>query len=64
MAQFLTIGHYLECAIQPKLVVEVELAMIESKQSGRFRHNSNIWQKDTKGFALVGTVPRSTVMQS
>ena len=36
----------------------------ERKQSRRFRHNSIICQKATKGFALVGTVPRSKVMQS
>ena len=43
MAQFLTtIGRHLECAIQTKLVVELELVLIERKQSGRFRHNSII----------------------
>ena len=31
MAQFLTtIGHYFECAIQTELVVELELALIET----------------------------------
>ena len=60
MAQFLTtIGRHFECAIQTELVVELELALIERKQSGRFRPNSIIWQKATKGFASVGTVPRS-----
>ena len=57
-----TIGHRLECAIQTELIVELEL--IERKQPCRFRHNSIMWQKDPKGFALVGTVPRSKVMQS
>ena len=34
MAQFLTtIGRHLECAIQTELVVELELALIERKQS-------------------------------
>ena len=67
MAQFFTtiiIGRHLECAIQTELVVELELALIERKQSRQFRHNSIIRQKDTKGFTLVGTVPRSKVMQS
>ena len=51
MAQFLkTIGRHLEFAIQTELVVELELALIERKQSGRFRHNSIICQKDRKGF--------------
>ena len=59
-----TVGRHLECAIQPKLVVELELALIERKQSPRFRHHSIIWQKDTKGFALVGWVTRSKIMQS
>ena len=57
-----TIGHHLECAIQTELIVELELALIERKQPRRFRHNSIIWQKDSKGFDLVGTVPK--VMQS
>ena len=35
--------------IQTKLVVELELALIERKQSRRFRHNSIKWQKDMKG---------------
>ena len=29
MAQFLTIGRHIECAIQTELVVELELALIE-----------------------------------
>ena len=38
MAQFLTIiGRHLECAIQTKPVVELELALIEREQSRRFR---------------------------
>ena len=48
---FSTIGRHLECAIQTELVVELELALIERKQYRRFRHNSIICQKDTKGFA-------------
>ena len=65
MAQFFsTIGRHLECAIQTELVVELELALIERKQCRRFRHNSIICQEDTKGFAYVGTVPRSKVMPS
>ena len=40
----------LESAIQTKLVVELGLALIERKQSGQFRHNTIIRQKDTKGF--------------
>ena len=40
MTQFLTIGRHLECATQTELVVELELALIETKQSRRFRHNS------------------------
>ena len=31
MVQFLTIGRHFECAIQTKLVVELELALIERK---------------------------------
>ena len=33
MAQLLTIGSHIECAIQTELVVELELALIERKQS-------------------------------
>ena len=52
MAQFLTaIGHHFECAIQTELVVELKLALIERKQSRRFRHNFIIRQKDMKGSA-------------
>ena len=37
MAHFLTtIGRHFECAIQTELVVELELALIERKQSCRF----------------------------
>ena len=45
------IGRHLECAIQTELVVELQLDLIERKQSRQFRHNSIICQKDTKGFA-------------
>ena len=66
MAHYFTIiGRHLECAIQPELVVKIELVvLIERKQSCRFRHNSIICQKDMKGFSYVDTVPRSKVMQS
>ena len=33
-------GHHLGCAIQTELIVELELALIERKQSRRFRYNS------------------------
>ena len=46
-----TIGRHHECAIQTELVVELELTLIERKQSRRFRHNSIICQKDTKRFS-------------
>ena len=51
-----TIGVHLECAIQVEMVVELELALIVRKQSGRFWHKSIIYKKATKGF---GSVPRS-----
>ena len=35
-----TIGVHLECAIQAEMVVELELALIERKQSRRFWHKS------------------------
>ena len=54
-----TIGVHVECAIQAKMVVELELALIERKQSRRFRHKSIICKKATKGFE---SVPRSKVM--
>ena len=31
-----TVGHHFECAIQTELVVELELALIDRKQSRRF----------------------------
>ena len=37
-----TIGRHLECAVQAEPVVELQLALIERKQSRRFRHNSII----------------------
>ena len=37
-----TIGLHLECAIQAEMVVELELALIERKQSCRFWHKSII----------------------
>ena len=49
MAHSLTaIGVHLECAIQAEMVVELELAVIERKQSRRFRHKSIICIKATK----------------
>ena len=43
-----TIGLHLECAIQAEMVVELELALIERKQSLRFQHKSIICKKATK----------------
>ena len=43
MAHSLTICVHLECAIQVEMVVELELALIERKQSRRFRHKSIIY---------------------
>ena len=43
-----TIGLHLECAIQAEMVVELELALIERKQSRRFWHKSIICKKATK----------------
>ena len=41
MADSLTrIGVHLECAIRAEMVVELELALIERKQSRRFWHKS------------------------
>ena len=54
MAHSLTrIGRHLECAIQAEMVAELELALIERKQSRQFRwflHKSIICQKAMKGF--------------
>ena len=36
-----TIGVHFECAIQAEMVVELELALIERKQSHRFQHKSH-----------------------
>ena len=49
----ITIDVHLECAIQAEMVVELELALIERKQSRRFRHKSIICKKVTKGFESV-----------
>ena len=62
MAHSLTIGVNLECAIHAEMV-ELELALIERKQSRRFWHKSiickkAICKKATKGFE---SVPRSKV---
>ena len=57
MAHSLTrIGVTLECAIQAEMVVELELALIERKESRRFWHKSIICKKATKGFE---SAPRS-----
>ena len=43
-----TIGLQLESAIQAEMVAELGLALIERKQSCRFRHKSIICKKATK----------------
>ena len=43
-----TIGLHLECIIQAEMVVELELALIERKQSRQFRHKSIMCKKATK----------------
>ena len=49
MAHLLTtIGLHLECEIQAEMVVELHLALIERKQSRRFRHKSIICKKAMK----------------
>ena len=53
------IGVHLECAIQAEMVVELEIALIERKQSRRFRHKSIICKKATEGFE---SMPRSKVV--
>ena len=42
--------------------VELELALIERKQSRRFQHNSIICQKDKKGFAEVNRLKKKVVL--
>ena len=49
MAHSLKIGVHLECTIQAKMVVELELALNERKQSRRFRHNPPYARKLRKG---------------
>ena len=44
-----TIGLHFEWAIQAEMVVELELALIERKQSHRFRQKSIICKKLQKG---------------
>ena len=41
----ITIGVHLECAIQAEMVVGLELALIERKQSRRFRHKCHHMQE-------------------
>ena len=52
MVHSLTIGVHLECAIQAEMVVELELALIERKQSRRFQHKSIMCKKAMKGFQI------------
>ena len=54
-----TIGVHLECPIQAEMVVELELALIERKQSLRVQHKSIICKKATKGFE---SLPMSKVV--
>ena len=44
MAQFLTIGRHLECAIQTETVVELELALIKRKQWSGILEILENWQ--------------------
>ena len=58
MAHSLTrIGRHLECAIQAEMVVELELALIERKQSRRFGHNTNIVGCSREGAYTYGHEP-------
>ena len=59
MAHSLTIGVHPERTIQAEMVVELELALIERKQSRRFQHKSIICKEATNGFE---SVPRSKVV--
>ena len=47
-----TIGRHLECAIETELIVELELVLIERKQSRRFRHNSIIMAERYERFCV------------
>ena len=50
MAHSLTaIGVHLECAIQAEMVAELELALIERKQSRRFRNKFIIIMQERYG---------------
>ena len=42
-----TIGINVECAIQAEMVVELELALIERKQSRLFQHISIIYMQES-----------------
>ena len=42
-----TIGIHLECAIHAEMVVELGLALIERKESCRFRHKSIIIMQES-----------------
>ena len=48
-----TIGVHIEGSIQAEMVVELELALIERKQSLRFWQKSIICKKATKEFERV-----------
>ena len=53
MAQFFTtIGRHLDCAIQTEPVVELELALIESKQSisAQFHHMPERYERVRLGW--------------
>ena len=51
-----TIGVQLECAIQAEMVVGLELGLIETKQSRRFRHKSIICKKATRRVRMCAKV--------
>ena len=54
-----TIGVHLECAIQAEMVVELELALIERKQSRRIRHKSIIRARKLRKGSKVCQAQRS-----
>ena len=56
MEHSLTKIGLLKCAIQAEMVVELDLALIERKQSRRFRHKYIIMQESYE------SVPRSKVV--
>ena len=54
-----TIGRHLECAIQAEMVVELELGLIERKQSHRFWHESIIYTRKLRKGSKVCQGQRS-----